>query len=106
MLDTDYNALAELLYPHIDKTPADYEEIYPERQLKEGARVTRFAPSPTGYIHLGNLFSAMISKLAASVSDGVFFLRIEDTDKKREVENGVTAILSGLSKYGIVLWRA
>lgn len=102
MLDTDYNALAELLYPHIDKTPADYEEIYPERQLKEGARVTRFAPSPTGYIHLGNLFSAMISKLAASVSDGVFFLRIEDTDKKREVENGVTAILSGLSKYGIV----
>ncbi|NLX79029.1 MAG: glutamate--tRNA ligase [Clostridiales bacterium] len=102
MSETDFNALAELLYPDIDKTPEDYEKIYPERQLKEGAKVTRFAPSPTGYIHIGNLFTAMISKLAAEVSGGVFFLRIEDTDKKREVENGVSAILLGLSQYGIV----
>lgn len=98
----DNEKLAELLFPDIKKTPADYENIYPERGLKEGARVSRFAPSPTGFLHLGGLFAAMISRLTVhSTDDGVFFLRIEDTDKKREVEDGVTAIVSGLANFGI-----
>lgn len=99
---TENEKLAELLFPNITKTPADYEKIYPERGLSEGARVSRFAPSPTGFLHLGGLFAAMISRLTVKTSDdGVFFLRIEDTDKKREVEDGVTAIVSGLENFGI-----
>ncbi|MDD6275916.1 MAG: glutamate--tRNA ligase [Clostridia bacterium] len=98
----DNQKLAELLFPNITKTPADYEKTYPERGLSEGARVSRFAPSPTGFLHLGGLFAAMISRLTVKSSgDGVFFLRIEDTDKKREVEDGVTAIVSGLENFGI-----
>ncbi len=98
---TDYEKLAELLFPEIDKTPADYEAMYPARDLPEGARVTRFAPSPTGYLHIGGLFAAMVAKLTASTTNGVFFLRIEDTDKKREVEDGVTGIIDGLKAFGI-----
>ncbi len=98
----DFNALAEALFPEIQTTPAYYENLYPERELPEGARVTRFAPSPTGFIHLGNLYSAFIDKLTADSSGGVFYLRIEDTDKKREVENGIELILSGLAAFGIV----
>lgn len=98
---TDYDRLAELLFPDIDKTPEYYEEMYPERDLPEGARVTRFAPSPTGYLHIGGLFAAMVAKLTTSTTGGVFFLRIEDTDKKREVEDGVTGIIDGLKAFGI-----
>ncbi len=97
----DYNKLAELLFGHIDKTPADYEEIFPKRELGEGAKVTRFAPSPTGFLHIGGLFAALISERIAHQSDGVFILRIEDTDKKREVEDGVGKILEGLLGFGI-----
>ena len=99
---TDNEKLAELLFPNITKTPEDYEKIYPERGLSDGARVSRFAPSPTGFLHLGGLFAAMISKLTTrATDDGVFFLRIEDTDKKREIEDGVSAIIKGLDDFGV-----
>lgn len=97
----DYNKLAELLFSHITKTPADYEIIYPKRNIGEEAKVTRFAPSPTGFLHIGGLFAALISERTAHQSDGVFILRIEDTDKKREVEDGVTRILEGLLGFGV-----
>lgn len=97
----DNKKLAELLFSHISKTPADYEKEYPARNLKAGAKVTRFAPSPTGFLHIGGLFAAFVSERAARKTDGIFFLRIEDTDKKREVENGVTGIVQGLQNFGI-----
>ena len=97
----DFEKLANLLFPEELKAPEFYEEKYPERNLKEGARVTRFAPSPTGYLHIGGLFAGLIAKRTASATDGVFFLRIEDTDKKREVEDGVTGIVQGLEDFGI-----
>lgn len=97
----DNKRLAELLFGGITKTPEDYEAMYPKRDLKTCAKVTRFAPSPTGFLHIGGLFAAFVSHLAAKRSGGVFFLRIEDTDKKREVENGVTGIVEGLRNFGI-----
>lgn len=97
----DYLDLAKNLFSHIDKKPADYDEIYPKRELKEGAKVTRFAPSPTGFMHIGNLFVSLIEAIAAR-DGGVFYLRIEDTDKKREVEGAVPRILEGLATFGIV----
>ena len=94
-------ALAQLLFPAIGKTPADYEALYPPRDLPEGARVTRFAPSPTGYLHIGGLFGALVDVLTAKVSGGVSYLRIEDTDKKREVEDGVSGITDGMKAFGV-----
>ena len=94
-------AMAELLFPEITKTPEEYEALYPERNLKEGAVVTRFAPSPTGFLHFGGLFAAFVGRMAAKSTGGVFFLRIEDTDKKREIENGVELIVKGLGDFGI-----
>lgn len=99
----DNQRLAELLFGDIDKTPADYEKFFPQRNLKEGARVTRFAPSPTGFLHIGGLFAAMIAKLNASMTNGVFILRIEDTDKKREITDGVSEIIKGLNSFGITV---
>lgn len=93
--------LAELLFPDVDKTPDYYESLYPARDLPEGAKVTRFAPSPTGFMHLGNMFSCLIDYLAAG-KNGVFYLRIEDTDKKREVEGAIPMILAGLETFGIM----
>ncbi len=98
---TDYKKLAELLFPHITKNPADYEALYPPRQLKEGARVTRFAPSPTGFLHFGNLFTCLISYKIAKSTDGIFYVRVEDTDQKRKVDGAVEVMLQGLSYYGI-----
>ena len=92
---------ADLLLPNIDKTIEDYRKIYPNRNLTEGAIVTRYAPSPTGYVHMGALFSAFIANKMAKQTSGVFFLRIEDTDKKREIENGVSGIIKDLKNYGI-----
>ena len=92
---------ADILLPNIDKTIEDYDKIYPKRNLEDGAIVTRYAPSPTGYVHMGALFSAFISSKMAKQTNGVFFLRIEDTDKKREVENGVSGIIRDLKNYGI-----
>lgn len=97
----DYNKLAELLFPHITKTPEDYETIYPPRTLPEGARVTRLAPSPTGFIHLGNLYSAFVNERLAHQSGGTFFLRIEDTDDKRYVEGAVETIVNVLDYFRI-----
>ena len=98
----DNTHMAQLLFKNIEKTPEDYEKLYPERKLSEGAKVTRFAPSPTGFLHIGSLFAAFVSQRAAKATDGIFYLRIEDTDKKREVKNGVTGIVTGLNEFGIV----
>ena len=97
----DYDKLAELLFPNITKTVEDYEAIYPAREIKEGARVTRFAPSPTGYLHIGGLFGALVDVLTAKATGGISYLRIEDTDKKREIEDGVSAVINGFNAFGI-----
>ena len=86
MTEEERIELAELLFPGIEKTPEDYEKVYPERDLPEGAMVTRLGPSPTGFIHLGNLYGAFVDERLAHQSGGTFYLRIEDTDDKRYVE--------------------
>ncbi len=93
--------LADLIFPNITKTIEDYEKIYPERNLKEGAMVTRFAPSPTGFVHMGSLLASFISSKAAKDTGGVFYLRIEDTDQKREVPNGIEGIVNDLNNFKI-----
>ena len=98
---TDCKKIAELIFSDVDKSTEYYEELYPVRDLPEGARVTRFAPSPTGYLHFGGLYAGFASKLTADTTGGVFMLRIEDTDKKREVEAGVTGIVTGLEAFGV-----
>ena len=97
----DYNKLAELLFPHIDKTPEDYEAMFPKRDLPEDAMVTRLGPSPTGFIHLGNLYGAFVDERLAHQSGGTFYLRIEDTDDKRYVEGAVETIITSLRFFGI-----
>ena len=97
----DCEKLANLLFPDVTATPEDMEKRYPPRNLPEGAKVTRMAPSPTGFMHLGNLFGAITDERLAHQSGGIFMLRIEDTDKKREVENGVETIISVFKKFGI-----
>ena len=97
----DYNKLAELLFPHIDKTPEDYEAMFPKRELPEGAMVTRLGPSPTGFIHLGNLYGAFVDERLAHQSGGTFYLRIEDTDDKRYVEGAVETIITSLKFFDI-----
>lgn len=97
----DHTKLASLLFPNVNMTVEQLEEKYPARALSDGARVTRFAPSPTGYLHLGGLFGALTDVMTAHLSGGVAYLRIEDTDKKREIDSGVDAILSGLSAFGV-----
>jgi len=99
----DYKKLASLLFGHIDRTVADYEQIYPKRNLGEEAKITRFAPSPTGFLHIGGLFASLISERIAHQSGGKFILRIEDTDKKREVDDGVSKIIEGLKAFGIMI---
>ncbi|MBR5662943.1 MAG: glutamate--tRNA ligase [Bacilli bacterium] len=94
--------LADLIFPNITKTIDDYEKMYPERNLKEGAKVTRFAPSPTGYMHLGGFYQSLIDYVLAKNSDGLFYLRIEDTDTKREVKEAVDLIFENLNHYGII----
>ena len=96
----DYKDLADKIFPNA-KDISYYEEKYPERNLKEGAIVTRFAPSPTGFVHIGGLYQATLAKKLAKQTGGVFFLRIEDTDQKREVENGITGIIDALNDFGL-----
>ena len=102
MTDEERRELAEILFPNITKTREYYEEKYPERNLPEGAMVTRFGPSPTGFVHMGSLFGAFCDSVYARQSNGVFFLRIEDTDQKRSVENGVEGIFNDLAAFDIV----
>ncbi len=97
----DHQLLADLLFPQITKTPADIEAAYPARQLPEGAKVTRFAPSPTGFVHFGGLFPTTVGERLAHQSGGVFFLRIEDTDAKREVPGAAEGLIKTLAHYGI-----
>ena len=97
----DFNYLADLLFPNISTLPEDIEARFPERNLPEGAKVTRFAPSPTGFLHIGNLYGAFTDERLAHTSGGVFYLRIEDTDAKRTVPNGVEIIIDTLAKLGL-----
>ena len=97
----DYPKLAELLFPDITTTAEELEARYPKRDLPEGARVTRMGPSPTGFIHLGNLYGALTDERLAHRSGGVSFLRIEDTDDKREVEGAVPMLIDALDYFGI-----
>lgn len=92
--------LGNLIFPNA-KPISYYEEKYPRRNLPEGAIVTRFAPSPTGFVHIGSLYQALISNKMAKQTKGIFFLRIEDTDQKREVEGGVSEIINSLNNFGI-----
>lgn len=93
--------LADLIFPNITKTIEDYEKMYPKRNLPEGAVVTRFAPSPTGFVHMGSLLASFIERKAAKDTNGVFYLRIEDTDQERKVENGIIGITTDLKNFGI-----
>ena len=97
----NYKDLADLIFPDA-KDISYYEEKYPERNLSEGAVVSRFAPSPTGFVHIGGLYQALVAKEMTKKTSGVFFLRVEDTDQKREVENGVTGIVNSLKDFDIL----
>ena len=97
----DYQALAQLLFPDVTETPESLEARFPQRQLPEGAVVTRMAPSPTGFVHLGNLVQGLTAERMAHQSGGVLFLRVEDTDAKREVPGAVEVLLETLKHYGI-----
>lgn len=94
----DYKDLANLIFPDV-KDISYYEEKYKNRELKEGAVVTRFAPSPTGFVHIGGLYQALVARTVAKKTEGVFFLRIEDTDQKREIENGIEGIVDSLKDF-------
>ena len=96
----NYKDLADLIFPEA-KDISYYEEKYPRRELKENAVVTRYAPSPTGVMHIGGLYQALIAKKIAKQTEGVFFVRIEDTDQKREIENGTMEIINSLSNFGL-----
>ena len=98
----DYQVLADLLFPNVTDTPEMLEERYPHRNLPEGAVVTRMAPSPTGFVHLGNLVQGMIAERMAHQSGGVLFLRVEDTDAKREVPGAVEVLIDSLKHYNIL----
>ena len=97
----DYQLLADLLFPNVTESPSDVEAKFPPRQLPEGAKVTRFAPSPTGFVHFGGLFPSTIGERLAHQSGGVFYLRIEDTDAKREVAGAAEGLIRTLAHYGI-----
>ncbi len=97
----DYQALAELLFPDVTETAEEVEARFPKRNLPEGAVVSRMAPSPTGFVHLGNLVQGLVSERMAHQSGGVLFLRVEDTDAKREVPGAVEVLISTLKHYGI-----
>ena len=97
----DYQILAELLFPNVKTTADEIEARYPARSLPEGAKVTRFAPSPTGFVHFGGMYQAVVDRMLAHQCGGVFFLRIEDTDGQREVDGAVEALIRTLKQYGM-----
>ncbi|MFA5006720.1 MAG: glutamate--tRNA ligase family protein [Candidatus Izemoplasmatales bacterium] len=94
-------ALASIIFPSVRDTVADLEKRYPPRNLPDGAMVTRFAPSPTGFLHTGSLFASLISKRLAAQSNGIFFVRLEDTDTKREIQGTGDQVLRELSTFGV-----
>ena len=96
----DYKDLADLIFPDA-KDISYYEEMYPERNLPEGAAVVRIGPSPTGNVHIGTIYQAVIARKMANQTGGVFFMRVEDTDQKREVEDGITQIIESLTKFDL-----
>ena len=100
-MDINYQKLADLLFPNVTETPEACEARFPTRNLPEGAKVTRFAPSPTGFVHFGGLFPVMVGERLAHQSGGVFYLRIEDTDAKREVPGAAEGLITTLERYGI-----
>ena len=102
MTEKERLELANLLFPNITKTREDYEKMYPERDLEEGAMVTRYGPSPTGSVHLGNLLSAFADMVYAKQTNGSFYLRIEDTDQKRMIDGGIENITSVLHDFDIL----
>ena len=93
--------LADLIFPNVTETISDLEKRYPKRDLKEGAMVTRFAPSPTGFLHSGSLYMTLINWKFAKQSDGVFYIRLEDTDQKREIAGSGSELLEQLKNFGI-----
>jgi len=93
--------LANIIFPEITETIADLEAKYPHRHLPKGAEVTRFAPSPTGFLHTGSLFAALVSKTIAHQSGGVFFVRLEDTDTKREIEGAGETLLNEMRLFNV-----
>ena len=100
-MNLDYQKLSDLLFPHVTETPDEVEAKFPARNLPDGAKVTRFAPSPTGFVHFGGLFPVMVGERLAHQSGGVFYLRIEDTDAKREVPGAAEGLITTLERYGI-----
>ncbi len=98
---SEYQEMAELLFPNIHKTPEDYYKMYPDRNLSEGAEVTRFAPSPTGYMHIGGVYQSLINSYVAHGTNGIFYLRNEDTDSKREVKGAADIFIPALNGFGI-----
>ena len=96
----DNKELAELIFPDA-KDISYYEEKYPERNLPEGAIVTRFAPSPTGFVHVGGIMQCVINRQLTNQTNGVLLLRIEDTDQKREIDNGISQIVNSVHDFGI-----
>ena len=96
-----FEKLADIMFPDVDKEKEYYLEKYPKRNLKEGARVTRYAPSPTGFQHIGGVFAALINERLASQSEGVFYLRIEDTDQKREVKGAIEDTIATMNNFGM-----
>ena len=98
----DNVTLSELIFPDISQTVEDYYKMYPDRSLPEGSCVTRFAPSPTGFVHIGNFLPALIDYIMAKSMNGIFVLRFEDTDKKREVESAASLIMETLRYFGIM----
>ena len=98
----DYKKLADLLFPEIDLTVEDLLKKYPKRDLPNGAEVTRFAPSPTGYLHIGGVYQCALARFIASSTQGRFMLRIEDTDQKREVEGAADIIYPALKNFDIL----
>ena len=97
----DYKKLADILYPNVTKTIDDYLKQYPKRKLSVGQEVARIAPSPTGYLHIGHVSSALLSRSLTSLTDGIFYLRLEDTDQKREIENAGTIAYDILCRFGL-----
>ncbi|MGN1221730.1 MAG: glutamate--tRNA ligase family protein, partial [Christensenellales bacterium] len=97
----DYKKLADMLFPDVTLTKEDLEKRYPKRDLPQGAIVTRFAPSPTGFLHIGGVFTCLVASNFAKKSGGVFILRIEDTDQNRKIQDGVKLIIQNLARYNI-----